>query len=273
MHSVINQQWQQRFLAQQAAAAANPVPANRIDEAAGIRISGFRAPDALVPGTPVVLEFTCLAEAGPVDPRGNVDLSGWIRLCVLIRAAGFSEVVEQELESEDGHCFHVRVAIAGLPRTGDYQLDACISCEALTAEAVAAASQWNGELTVQHPPARAAARKLLHGVEDLRNGWQHLKWFGYFLDDKFPWVYHADHEWLYFRQQPQSDGCLEVLDAHLGWLLIDPHTYPQLTVAADSRPLRFLRREGSLRVFTELEGGAIQRVPTNKPADLKDLSV
>jgi hypothetical protein len=72
--------------------------------------------------------------------------------------------------------------------------------------------------------------------------WKHEEWLGYFNDDSFPWIYHADLGWLY--SSGTSHNNVWFYSPSLGWFWTNRETYrlhPNLT--ADNQ--RFIYRVSS----------------------------
>jgi trehalose 2-sulfotransferase len=115
------------------------------------------------------------------------------------------------------------------------------------------------------PAPRRAARAFWPDIADLLTNWQYLPWLGYFYDDKFPWLYHADHEWWFVDVSSDPAGPCRVFDAVIGWLEFTPASYPEVLRLKDGQRLRFARRMGDEREFIELASGLTVQFPTVKP--------
>jgi hypothetical protein len=91
------------------------------------------------------------------------------------------------------------------------------------------------------------------------------------MDDKYPWIYHAEHEWLFWGKENKPDSPFSILDANLGWIRIDPKTYPVITSLDKSEEWEFVRREDNVRHFKRLSDGKVFLAETNRPEHLENL--
>jgi iron(II)-dependent oxidoreductase len=68
------------------------------------------------------------------------------------------------------------------------------------------------------------------GAWDLGQGWRWMDWFGYFAAGPEPWIYHAEHAWMY--AVGTSAASLWLWTPDLGWLWTADEVYPFLYSAA-----------------------------------------
>ena len=80
------------------------------------------------------------------------------------------------------------------------------------------------EIAISFP---SNATGLFAGAEDLGQGWKVLDWFGAWNDTFLPWVFHAEHGWLYVNDG-STDEAIWIYDTKLGWLYTLADTYPKL---------------------------------------------
>jgi hypothetical protein len=113
------------------------------------------------------------------------------------------------------------------------------------------------------PAPRKAARALWPETADLLTGWQYLPWLGYFHDDVFPWIQHAEHGWWLIDTAGSNSGHYRIYDAALGWIRSGPADYPEITVETAACRLRFQQQADGERTFTDCATGAAIRVPAN----------
>ncbi len=207
---------------------------------------------------------------GPVDPVGSKRGPGWLRVCGHVERGDQRTAFEQEIRAAgDADGFFVAEGV--LPRIetrGNWTVRAWISASAIPAEANPPAEFSETRIEAVFAPAREAARALFPDTVDLPDSWQYLDWFGYFLDDKFPWVYHRDHEWLFIEGVDEATGNIRIFDANIGWLWTTPESYPEVTLVDSRETWIFLSRQGDLRQFKSIADGRIRTFSTNKPADL-----
>lgn len=68
---------------------------------------------------------------------------------------------------------------------------------------------------------------LFIGAKDLDQGWKFVEWFGAWNDTFFPWIFHADHGWIYIHER-STDQSIWMFDPALGWLFTSAAAYPNL---------------------------------------------
>ena len=56
--------------------------------------------------------------------------------------------------------------------------------------------------------------------KEVENSWKETKWFGYFVDTSYPWIYHIELGWLYYGGATLNGGFWLFSDK-LGWLWSD----------------------------------------------------
>ena len=61
-------------------------------------------------------------------------------------------------------------------------------------------------------------------AETTPEGWKYVDWFGYLTDNYFPWVYHADHGWMFVDAEDTSE--IRLWSESLGWWLTSKDLYP-----------------------------------------------
>jgi hypothetical protein len=61
-------------------------------------------------------------------------------------------------------------------------------------------------------------------VKKLEGNWKAQAWFGDFYDLTFPWIYHADLQWLYLSES--IDGSFWLWSKELGWLWTKSTAFP-----------------------------------------------
>ncbi|MBL6827311.1 MAG: choice-of-anchor I family protein [Opitutales bacterium] len=62
------------------------------------------------------------------------------------------------------------------------------------------------------------------GAKKLEGGWKELSWFGSFWDQEFPWIYHAEHGWLYAGGT--GGASMWFYDLQTGWWWTNEQHYP-----------------------------------------------
>jgi hypothetical protein len=63
-------------------------------------------------------------------------------------------------------------------------------------------------------------------AKNLGSGWKELSWFGIFMGDNYPWIYHATLGWLLPVEDTASS--LWIWHPQLGWLWTDSNSFPRM---------------------------------------------
>ncbi len=219
--------------------------------------------------------FTVTVSTGNSPPppfRGLADGTGWLRIVGSLKGEGIEEWFQQELRPHGEGEFQAECVLPTPKAPGPSSLKLVVSDRLLDHPAVWKQRGLEHRVEFVHAGPRGECRKLFSDIRDMPNGWQFLPWFGYFLDDKFPWIYHADHEWLFVKNQATENNKYHILDANLGWLEIDPASYPVLLSLKSGKQWRFVSRDKGTRTFQDLESGESFSAETNRPEHLRKLN-
>ncbi|MFC1453184.1 carboxypeptidase-like regulatory domain-containing protein [Verrucomicrobiota bacterium] len=84
---------------------------------------------------------------------------------------------------------------------------------------------WVDDLVVANHRV-AGAPGLWADAVDVGGGWRWLQWFGYFNVSIDPWIYHAEHGWMYAAGMSTADIWFFTPD--MGWLWTAEGVYPYL---------------------------------------------
>jgi LPS sulfotransferase NodH len=87
--------------------------------------------------------------------------------------------------------------------------------------------------------------------------------FGLIWDDRFPWIYHHEHEWLELDCDHSDGTHLRVFDPVLGWSRVSRARPQRWTTEAHGDSLTFQNREANERVFFDSKKARERRFPTN----------
>ncbi len=271
MATDLNSEWRGRFDEDIERSRENVIHDRKADVSA-LALSETDLKECYQIGENNTFEVKFVSAAGRrIDPVGRKNGEQWLRVTGILQGNGEKEWFQQELRPDSDGCLSALCLLPKPAASGSYKLKLMLSDCILMPEAIEQLGTVDFNLRFEHPPQRAAFRQLIPGIKDLTTGWQHLDWFGYFMDDKFPWIYHAEHEWLFWGKDNESGGPFSVLDANLGWIRIDPHIYPVITSLDKGEKWEFLRRSDGIRTFRRLSDGSTFQAETNRPEHLKNL--
>ena len=122
-------------------------------------------------------------------------------------------------------------------------------------------------LTVDYPAFRRSTLKLFPSARILGDYGCQVPAFGHFFDPQFPWICHDDYGWLFIDEEKSTAEALWFHDEALGWMRYDPAEPKRFFLHDAQRTLKFLRREGDQRIFTDPTTGAEETHPVRQTAD------
>ncbi|MGB0355164.1 MAG: hypothetical protein ACPGII_03820, partial [Opitutales bacterium] len=70
----------------------------------------------------------------------------------------------------------------------------------------------------------SSASGFFPGATKIDQDWKNLSWFGTFWDKEFPWIYHAEHGWLYAGGT--GGASMWFYDLKTGWWWTNQQHYP-----------------------------------------------
>ena len=96
---------------------------------------------------------------------------------------------------------------------------------------------------------------------ELGAGWWFSDWFGSFNTNFLPWIFHAEHSWMYVFEESTSDDVF-LYDLSLeGWLFTSSGVYPSMySFGRNAWIFYFLETSGPRR-FVDLDSGEFFSVP------------
>ena len=257
--SSVNRSWYMKFTQQEKEATENWSPAERPD------IGNFRLKKVALldeyekqqrPRLEIEIE-TSLPETNLIgDPNGL----RWLTVNILIEheeeqlsLLSHFEVPPQE---PTGNCYKLApILYLPLPPTpvfeGYYKIHINLAWELKYAEYIAAHPHFSGRFRIKPLEAQRKCREFFGNVKMSKDGWKELDWFGFILDEHFPWIFHSEHNWLYFETS-RKDPEYHVFDHAIGWIGIDPEKYPEIRLLETNESLRYMGRTADLRHFTNL---------------------
>ena len=96
-------------------------------------------------------------------------------------------------------------------------------------------------------------------AETTPEGWKHVDWLGDITDNYFPWIYHADHGWMFVDAEDTSE--VKLWSESLGWWLTSKDLYPTFYSLDLNDWLTFQENDAVEREF-ERSDGTIVRAST-----------
>lgn len=90
------------------------------------------------------------------------------------------------------------------------------------------------------------------------------EWFGILAIDRYPWINHQEHGWLYCDGYGGSVW-VRLWDSHLGWLHTKPEAYPIVIQLSTGHALRYELGSREPRRFFDLETQSWIEVPYGAP--------
>lgn len=102
-----------------------------------------------------------------------------------------------------------------------------------------------------------AADNALGPIVNQANGWKQSQWLGWIVDDYYPYVLHAQHEWLY--TQPQGSW-MWLYDYGLGeWFATSSGSYPFMYEAEGNSWMWYYEEYQNPRWYLDVQTGSVYR--------------
>lgn len=266
----INAEWRERFLADESGCLVSGEAAG--DTACGdLELEGTDLGGIYIIGGDLRFTVRVKKRRSLQWVRGMRSGEGWWRVAGLVSSPFMEEPFQFELRPEsDGRWVAEGVLpVPKQPCRGTVKL--VITRRNLKPETIEQMRGPSYEVAFAVNPERAAFRELFAGAEDLANGWRKVAGFGCFLDASSPWIYHADHEWLYVKPQMEAGGAWHVFDTQLGWLEVKADQYPMMRLLRTGEWLTFVERRQGHRYFRKEGEAALIEVETNGREHLRAL--
>ncbi len=92
-------------------------------------------------------------------------------------------------------------------------------------------------------------------AETTPEGWKQVEWFGNLTDNYFPWIYHADHGWMFVDAQTTDD--VRLWSESLGWWVTSEELYPTFYSLDLNDWVTFEESDDPVREFTRSDGTVI----------------
>ena len=92
-------------------------------------------------------------------------------------------------------------------------------------------------------------------AEDLGDGWMFSAWFGSLNMNFYPWIFHADHQWMYIWEESTADNlyCYDLNSSQ--WFFSGSSAYPSMYSFARNGWVYFVERANGVREFSDLQTG------------------
>ncbi len=93
-------------------------------------------------------------------------------------------------------------------------------------------------------------------AEDLGDGWMFSAWFGSLNMNFYPWIFHADHQWMYIWEDSTADNlyCYDLSSDQ--WFYSGSALYPSMYSFGRNGWVFFLEQSDGVRQFSDLQTGA-----------------
>ena len=103
--------------------------------------------------------------------------------------------------------------------------------------------------------------EALGETSDLGEGWVRSDWFGSFNTGFFPWIFHAEHAWMYIWEG-SSPGEMYVYDQISDqWLYTAAETYPNLYSFVRNSWVFYFEGTSGPREFVDLQSNEFFTIP------------
>ena len=93
-------------------------------------------------------------------------------------------------------------------------------------------------------------------AETTPEGWKHVDWLGDITDNYFPWIYHADHGWMFVDAEDTSE--VKLWSESLGWWLTSKDLYPTFYSLDLNDWLTFQENDSVEREFVRSDGSIVR---------------
>ena len=97
-------------------------------------------------------------------------------------------------------------------------------------------------------------------AETTPEGWKHVEWLGDITDNYFPWIYHADHGWMFVDAEDTSE--VKLWSESLGWWLTSADLYPTFFSLDLNDWLTFQENDAVEREFLRSDGTIVRASTT-----------
>ncbi|MFP4282845.1 MAG: Stf0 family sulfotransferase [Opitutales bacterium] len=202
---------------------------------------------------------------GARSPRGTLEGWVWIEGRIGHRhgaISGYPYVFQEVPPLAPGEVAEVDLHLPAIEDPGTYEVELTVR---QTREDLPFPVSPSTTLTLEvtHPPARQAAWEVFPSLRPIDLQRSYVPTCGIFYDDRFPWIYHDDHEWLEIDPAGSDAHRLRVFDPHLGWIRCERARFNRWEREDGGATLVFSHREGTTRHFRLETTDAPFTIPTN----------
>ena len=106
-----------------------------------------------------------------------------------------------------------------------------------------------------------SAQALFPNAAELGEGWWFSDWFGSFNTAFFPWIFHAEHAWMYIWEDSSSSEMYVYDQGSDQWHYTAAETYPNLYSFVRNSWVFYFEGTSGPREFVELETGEFFTIP------------
>ncbi len=105
------------------------------------------------------------------------------------------------------------------------------------------------------------AQSLFPNATELGDGWFFSGWFGSFNTGFFPWIFHAEHNWMYIGEDSSPDEFYLFDPSFDQWLYTTAETYPNLYSFSRNSWVFYFEGTSAPREFVDLQSNDFFTIP------------
>ncbi len=102
---------------------------------------------------------------------------------------------------------------------------------------------------------------IFSDATELGEGWQSTDWFGSFNTAFFPWIFHAEHNWMYIGEDSDADAMYLYDQVSDQWLYTAAETYPNLYSFGRNSWIFYFEGTSGPREFFDLQTSEFFTIP------------
>ena len=105
------------------------------------------------------------------------------------------------------------------------------------------------------------SQAIFSDATELGEGWQSTDWSGSFNTAFFPWIFHAEHNWMYIGEDSDADAMYLYDQVSHQWLYTAAETYPNLYSFTRNSWVFYVEGTSGPREFVDLRTGEFFTIP------------